>query len=129
MSELEPITMKLKVFYDGACPLCRREMAFYKNQRGSESIMWLDVSTVSDGCEIVTGLSKEDALLRFHVQEANGTIRSGGSAFAKVWTTLPLLSPLGKLFQIRAFSGILEIGYSIFLRARRRRIEFDQSPF
>jgi len=120
MSTLEAATKQLEVFYDGACPLCRGEIEFYKRQRGANSITWHDISNAPDRCEIAAGLSKEEALARFHVQESSGTIFSGGSAFAKVWTVLPLFYPVGKLFEISAFSWMLELAYSLFLRFRRR---------
>ena len=33
-----------KVFYDGACPLCIREIAFYKRRKGADGVTWVDVS-------------------------------------------------------------------------------------
>ena len=32
----------LTVFYDGACPLCNREISFYKRQRGFVRLNWLE---------------------------------------------------------------------------------------
>ena len=31
-------TMKLTVFYDGSCPLCTREIAFYRHKDGADQI-------------------------------------------------------------------------------------------
>tara|TARA_R110000868_G_scaffold363448_1_gene625721 strand:+ start:136 stop:501 length:366 start_codon:yes stop_codon:yes gene_type:complete len=121
MSKLEAATKPLEVFYDGTCPICRREVAFYRLQRGADSIAWRDISNEPDGCEIAIGLSKENGLEKFHVKEASGAIYSGGMAFVKVWLSLPLLYPLGKLFQFKAFSWVLDIAYSIFLKFRRRK--------
>jgi predicted DCC family thiol-disulfide oxidoreductase YuxK len=33
------------VYFDGACPVCRSEIAHYRRQRGSESIAWVDASS------------------------------------------------------------------------------------
>ena len=33
------------LYYDGACPLCAREIAFYRNLKGASDIRWTDVST------------------------------------------------------------------------------------
>ena len=35
---------ELTIYYDGSCPLCRREIAFYRRQPGSERLDWMDVS-------------------------------------------------------------------------------------
>ena len=52
---------KLTVYFDGACPLCQREIAFYRRQRGSERITWHDISCM-DTEHVAPGLSRESAL-------------------------------------------------------------------
>ena len=37
MGDARPLT----VFYDGACPLCDREISFYKRRRGAEGVRWI----------------------------------------------------------------------------------------
>ena len=32
------------VFYDGACPLCSREIAHYRRRQDSDDLLWLDIS-------------------------------------------------------------------------------------
>ncbi len=31
-----------RVFFDGACPLCAREIEFYQKQEGASGIAWVD---------------------------------------------------------------------------------------
>lgn len=107
----------LTVFFDGACPLCTREIAFYRRLRGAESIRWIDVSQSSEP-EIALALRREDALKRLHVKHADGRINSGGQAFADMWSAMPALAPIGRLFQRWPFSWILEGAYRIFLPIR-----------
>ena len=91
-------TEKLTVFYDGACPLCDREIAFYRGRRGSEDVSWVDVS-VTSVADVAPGLSKNQALARFHVMQADGTLVSGGRAFAELWAALPGFRPWGRLLR------------------------------
>jgi len=61
----------IKVFYDGQCPLCRREIRHYQRMRGADEIHWIDVT--DDDAEIHTyGLSLDRALARFHVLDTRG---------------------------------------------------------
>ncbi|NDD03179.1 MAG: DUF393 domain-containing protein, partial [Betaproteobacteria bacterium] len=34
----------LTIYYDGSCPLCRREIAFYKSNPDAAQLVWHDVS-------------------------------------------------------------------------------------
>ena len=110
---------KLTVFYDGACPLCAREIRFYKRRKGAEGVTRVDASR-SPGQEVAPGLLKEQVLARFHVLNANGTIVSGGAAFAVLWAAMPGLRLVGTLFQIRPFSWVLNYAYLLFLKIRPR---------
>ncbi len=112
-------TEKLTVFYDGACPLCEREIAFYKRRRGAEGVSWVDVSR-SRGDQVAPGLSKERALARFHVLDAEGRLVSGGEAFAKLWRALPGFRRLGQVFQARPHMWLLNGAYDLFLPMRPR---------
>ena len=108
---------KLTVFYDGACPLCDREISFYRSRRGAENVSWVDVSGASEG-NVVPGLSKDQALARFHVMEPNGTLVSGGRAFAELWAALPGFRTWGRLFRNRPLTWLLNHAYDLFLGFR-----------
>ena len=112
-----PATSALTVFYDGDCPLCRREIAFYRRRRGAARILWLDVSRLPDG-EVAPGLSRCAALARFHVLLPDGRRLSGGPAFAAVWRALPAFRPLGWVFGFRATGWLADRAYAGFLRLR-----------
>ena len=105
------------VFFDGSCPLCAREISIYRNCRGGDQIVWVDVSKLP-GKEVVAGLSKNEALTRFHIRTPDGQIVSGGQAFAHLWTKLPAFKVLGMLCQLKLMSWIIDLSYEKFLRFR-----------
>lgn len=107
----------LRVFFDGSCPLCHREIAFYRRQSGASRIAWVDVSQMADR-EISPGLSNTQAMARFHVQDGNGELLSGGKAFVRIWAVLPRFRPLSKFFRIQPFSWLLDRAYNFFLKFR-----------
>lgn len=105
-----------EVFFDGACPLCRREIAAYRGMSGMEAVEWRDVSDPDCAPE---GLDRAAALARFHVRRADGRVVSGARAFLAVWRRSPRLAPLARALERRPFVALLDLGYAGFLRLRR----------
>jgi len=106
------------VYFDGACPLCRREIAHYRERAGAESIRWVDVAAVEAGA-LGEGLDRDAALARLHVRGADGRLVSGAAAFAAIWRRLPAYAWLGRLASPRPVQWLLEGGYRGFLTVRR----------
>ena len=107
------------VYYDGACPVCRREIAHYRRLRGADAIAWVDAATC-DAPALGADLDRARALARFHVRAADGTLVSGPRAFVAIWRRLPALAWLAPLASSRPALALLEPAYALFLRARRR---------
>jgi len=108
---------RMQVFYDGGCPVCSREIAFYRTRPGADGFEWVDVQGGEE--PLGAGLSREDALARMHVRLPDGTLLSGAAAFAAMWRNMPGLRWLGRWLQIPPFDALAELGYRIFLRVRR----------
>ena len=109
---------ELTVYYDGSCPLCRREIAHYRRLDGGARVCWLDVSAA--GAPLDAGLSCDSALRRFHVRDARGRLYSGGAAFARLWQVLPGWRVPGRVFAWPPLSWLLEGAYRAFLPLRPR---------
>ena len=107
------------VFYDGGCPLCAREIAFYRRRAGAEAISWIDIHRLDDD-EVAPGLTKAQALARFHVATPDGQIVSGGAAFARLWAALPGFSLFGRLLLIPPLTWLVDRAYDLFLKVRPR---------
>jgi demethoxyubiquinone hydroxylase (CLK1/Coq7/Cat5 family) len=106
------------VYFDGACPLCRREIAHYRRQHGAASIAWVDASAC-DQADLGSDLSRETALARLHVRQADGSLVSGVGAFAAIWSRLPSYSTLARIAASRPLViSALDIAYAGFLRLR-----------
>lgn len=105
------------VFYDGACPLCAAEIRFYRGRRGADGLEWVDVSACPTE-NVTAGLTRGQALEKFHVQDGNGRLVSGGRAFAVLWTALPGYSWIGRLFRLRPLAWAIDRAYDRFLKWR-----------
>ena len=104
----------LTVFYDGSCPLCRREIAFYRRRVASGRTRWADVSACPPEA-LPEGLTRQDAMARFHVQRADGALISGAGAFAELWAHTPGFQWLGCVARLPIIHGVLDRAYGIFL--------------
>lgn len=103
------------VWYDGACPLCVREIALMRRLDRRGAISFEDVSSPDAVCPV----DRRALLARFHARE-NGVMLSGAAAFAAMWRAIPLLRPLGLIARNPLVLKGLEWLYLRFLRVRPR---------
>lgn len=104
---------KLEVWFDGDCPLCRREIAAMRRLDGRGAITFTDVANGQGSCPI----DRAALLARFHARE-DGVMLSGAAAFAAMWRAIPLLRPFGLAARNAMVLRLLERLYLGFLRIR-----------
>jgi predicted DCC family thiol-disulfide oxidoreductase YuxK len=108
----------LTVLYDGACPLCRREIGLYRGLPASTPLCFADVSQPDQA--LPQGSTRAQLLARFHVLTAHGELLSGASAFVAMWATLPGWRWLARLARLPGVTWLMERAYRLFLRLRPR---------
>lgn len=106
---------RVTVWFDGACPLCRREIALMRRLDHRQRIEFLDVAAEGAECPV----DRSELLARFHARE-DGRLYDGAAAFAAMWRAIPMLRPLGLLARLPILSGLLELAYRCFLKFRPR---------
>ena len=106
------------VYFDGACPVCSREIEMYRRQPGASTLQWVDVAQCQSPA-LGVGLSREAAMARLHVRRADGSLVSGAQAFTTIWQALPGWAWAGRLLGSRPGLWLLEAGYRGFLVVRR----------
>lgn len=105
---------RLTVWHDGACPLCRREIALMRRLDRRGAIAFVDIA---DPDAADCPLDRAALLARFHARE-DGALLSGAAAFAAMWRAIPLLRPLGLAARNPLALALLERAYCLFLRVR-----------
>ena len=105
----------LTVMFDGACPLCRREIGLYQSLTPLETVQWLDVSEDHAG---MSPAEQSRYMARFHVRQKDGRLLSGAAAFVALWLTMPGWRWLGRLGRLPGVTPLLEWMYRGFLHLR-----------
>jgi demethoxyubiquinone hydroxylase (CLK1/Coq7/Cat5 family) len=107
----------LVVLYDGACPLCAREIAHYRGLPALQPLAWVDVSALPEG-PVADRLTRCEALTRMHVVAPDGSVVSGARAFMAMWARLPRWRWLARVAAVPPLPSLLEAMYRGFLRLR-----------
>lgn len=106
----------MTVYFDGSCPLCRREIGVY---RGLDALQPLCFADVSDPALVPpAGTSPQALKSRFHVRHADGRLDSGARAFLALWAALPGWRWLARLGSVPGAPHVMEWAYRRFLRVR-----------
>jgi len=106
------------VYFDGACPVCSREIVMYRRQPGAGAVQWVDVA-YGEAPALGEGLTRAAAMARLHVRRADGSLVSGARAFTELWRALPRWAWAGRLFGSGPGLWLLEASYRLFLIVRR----------
>jgi predicted DCC family thiol-disulfide oxidoreductase YuxK len=118
----EPVTkpvmepLPLTVLYDGACPLCRREISLYRDLQPNTPVCFADVSDAT--LPLPPGTTREQLLARFHVRGRDGQLLSGAQAFLALWAALPGWRWLALAGRLPGAAWVMERTYRLFLRWR-----------
>jgi len=86
----------LTVYFDGFCPVCRREVGVYRRLHAPGAIHWQDLAA-TPGVLSDVGVDLQTALTWLHVRDADGVVHTGLDAHCRMWERLPLLHVLAWL--------------------------------
>lgn len=106
----------LTVLYDGACPLCRREIGVYRGLQANTPVCFADISDAAQ--PLPPGTTRAELLARFHVRTGDGQLLSGAQAFLALWGALPGWRWLAFLGRLPGAAWAMERTYRLFLRWR-----------
>jgi predicted DCC family thiol-disulfide oxidoreductase YuxK len=112
---LEP--NRLKVYYDGACILCSREIDHYRKKDTEQKIEYVDISApYFDAAE--EGLDPVAVNKYFHVRTKDGDVITGVSAFNAIWEELGVFKLLSIMSKLRYSRKAMDLGYVVFSKVR-----------
>jgi predicted DCC family thiol-disulfide oxidoreductase YuxK len=86
------------VYYDGNCPYCRREVAWYQRWAPKAAIEWRNLAN-GESVLAQESFSIDEALLWLHVRDAAGQLHIGFQAHLVMWHAMPGFIWLSRLLR------------------------------
>lgn len=107
----------LTLYFDGACPLCSREMRFFNHKAQAGEVRFVDIAA-ADFDAASHGLNARAVHREIHGRTADGRIVVGIDALAQMWQLVPSTRWLASLTQIPVSRQAMQVGYWVFARLR-----------
>lgn len=111
--------MKPEVFYDGGCPLCRKEINHYIRLDKEHRVNWRDIWQEKETLSKL-GIEFSDAMKVLHTTDRNGDLQRGAYSFAVIWRELPYYRWLARVLDRLKLFGLIDRIYHRFARRRFR---------
>ena len=105
----------IRVYYDGKCGLCSKEINHYRDIAKGGDFSWVDIA--SDPSPLITlSVTQPDALRRLHAQDIDGKLHIGVAAFILIWQNLPYVrwTALAWFVKLPLIFQIIEFLYGRF---------------
>ena len=109
---------EVEVFYDGACPLCMREIRMLRRRDHSARIRFTDIAAESFDPDAV-GLTWEALMERIHGRLPDGSVIEGVEVFRRLYSAVGFRT-LATLSRAPGISQLLGLAYRLFARNRLR---------
>lgn len=88
---MESASWKIKLLYDGECPLCLREVNFLRQRDAGRGIVaFVNIADLDYASDANSGISYEAAMGRIHALLPDGTILQDVAVFRRVYEELGL---------------------------------------
>lgn len=105
---------QFEVFFDGECPLCKREMDMVKKKDKENQLLLTDIS--ADGFNL-SGYSMETLMREIHGRKSDGTFVTGVEVFREIYERIGF-GFLVKPTRLPIVRQVLSLGYLGFAKLR-----------
>lgn len=109
----------VEVFYDGACPMCSREIAMLQRLDRDRRIRFVDIAAAGFDAAAV-GVPHDGLMARIHGRLPDGTLVQGVEVFRRLYSAVGF-GPLVALTRLPRVATVLDSAYEQFA-ARRLRL-------
>lgn len=118
MSESDPHSFDVEVFYDGGCPLCLREVNLLRRWDRRQRIRFCDIDDPKFDTSAL-GKTRADLMAQMHGRLPDGTWIQGVEVFRRMYAAVGF-SWIAWLTRCPGISHLLDLAYTVFARNRLR---------
>ena len=112
----------INVFYDDRCPLCRREIEYYKKLSAFTEIKWSGISENIPTLEKY-GISYTESLKVLHAINEDNQMVYGVDTFILIWQQLPKWKWIAKFVELPLIYQLSKGIYRIFAKWRFKNVD------
>lgn len=116
MIQNDPRRFDVEIFFDGACPLCRREIDLLKRMDRDQKVLFTDIA--QPGFQ-VSGKTFGELMDRIHGRLPDGSFIEGVEVFRRVYDAIGLRWCVA-VTRWPGVSNLLDLSYRFFARNRLR---------
>ena len=116
--------VKLTIFFDGGCPLCRREVNFMESRNQEGKLSFVDINSPYSSFELEHGITYKKAMERIHALKSDGSIIKDIQVFQEAYD----LIGLGWIYAPTKLPIINKITDFIYLLWARYRLNLTFRP-
>lgn len=113
----------IKVYFDGNCCLCSKEISHYKRVSPPNIFEWKNIFDCQNELQNI-GISLEDALKFLHVVDTEGVVHKGLDSSILIWQNISRWKLLAFLVSLPIFKIVCKFVYTIFAKWRFKHMNY-----
>ncbi len=113
----------IKVFYDGKCGLCHREINYYRRIAHKDTFNWVDINQHPQSLGSF-GISFNQTLKHLHSIDNHGNVKCGVDTFILMWKNLPYWKGLAYFVSLPVIYPLTNKLYNVFAKWRFKRLTY-----
>ena len=83
-------TVKLTIFFDGGCPLCKREVDFLQSRNKNGSLHFIEINSSDFSLELEYGITYKQSMERIHALKSDGSLIMDIKVFQEAYKLIGL---------------------------------------
>ena len=110
-------TTKLTIFFDGECPLCKREVDFLQSRNKKKFLEFVDINSLDSNLELNYGITYKQAMERIHALKNDGSFIKDVEVFQEAYQ----LIGLGWIYaptKLPIIDNLIELIYKLWAKNR-----------